>query len=120
MLLGAKVELASDGVEGVEKALADEYDVVLMDLQMPRLGGVEATRKLRANGYSRPIVALTAHSMQEDRQKCINVGCSDYLTKPVQRSVLVQVIERLSQSHGEHSGLAAFAAQTPVINRPEF
>lgn len=108
MLLGAKVELANDGVEGVDKALADEYDVVLMDLQMPRLGGVEATRKLRAKGYRRPIVALTAHSMQEDRQKCINVGCSDYLTKPVQRSVLVQVIERLSQANGGASGLSVF------------
>jgi CheY-like chemotaxis protein len=96
-LLGAEVDLANDGLEGIEKAMSDSFDVILMDLQMPRLGGVEATRLLRAKGYKQPIVALTAHAMQEDRQRCINVGCSDYLTKPVQRSHLVQVIERVAQ-----------------------
>jgi CheY-like chemotaxis protein/nitrogen-specific signal transduction histidine kinase len=96
-LLGAEVDLANDGLEGIEKALSDSFDVILMDLQMPRLGGVEATRMLRAKGYKQPIVALTAHAMQEDRQRCISVGCSDYLTKPVQRSHLVQVIERVAQ-----------------------
>jgi len=99
-LLGAEVELANDGLEGVDKALAAHFDVVLMDLQMPRLGGVDATRILRSKGYDRPIVALTAHSLQEDRQRCMNVGCTDYLTKPVQRSLLVQVIERAAQRKG--------------------
>lgn len=99
-LLGAEVELANDGLEGVDKALAAHFDVVLMDLQMPRLGGVDATRILRSKGYDRPIVALTAHSLQEDRQRCMNVGCTDYLTKPVQRSLLVQVIERVAQRKG--------------------
>lgn len=98
-ILGAEVELANDGQEGVEKALAGDFDVVLMDLQMPRLGGVEATRMLRGLGYGRPIVALTAHSMQEDRQKCMNVGCSDYLIKPIERAHLIEVIERFSQRH---------------------
>jgi len=97
-LLGAKVQLANDGVEAVEKALAHEYDVVLMDLQMPRLGGVEATRILREKGYQRPIVALTAHALNVDRQRCISVGCTDYLTKPIQRAHLVQVIERVARS----------------------
>lgn len=99
-LLGARVDLAGDGLEGVEKALAGQYDVVLMDLQMPRLGGVDATRMLRNKGYTRPIIALTAHALNEDRQRCISVGCTDYLTKPVQRSHLVQVIERVSKQKG--------------------
>lgn len=96
-LLGAEVETANDGVEAIEKALGQTFDVVLMDLQMPRLGGVEATRMLRARGYQKPIVALTAHSLHEDRERCLNVGCTDYLTKPVQRSLLVQVIERVAR-----------------------
>ncbi|NJM09882.1 MAG: response regulator [Bdellovibrionaceae bacterium] len=96
-LLGADVDLASDGVDGVERAMAAEYDVVLMDLQMPRMGGVEATRLLRKRGYRRPIIALTAHSLNEDRERCISVGCTEYLTKPIQRNHLVQVIERLSR-----------------------
>lgn len=97
-LLGAEVELANDGMEGVEKALAHTYDVVLMDLQMPRLGGVEATRLLREKGYKHPIVALTAHALKEDRQRCLSVGCTDYLTKPIQRTHLVQVLERVARA----------------------
>lgn len=96
-LLGADVDLASDGVEGIEKAMAGNFDVVLMDLQMARMGGVEATRVLRQRGYTRLIVALTAHALQEDRQRCLSVGCTEYLTKPVQRTHLVQVIERVAQ-----------------------
>lgn len=95
-LLGAEVDLANDGIEAIDRALNQSYDVILMDLQMPRLGGVEATRILRSKGYSRPIVALTAHALKEDRQRCLSVGCTDYLTKPIQRTVLVQVLERIA------------------------
>ncbi len=96
-LLGAEVELANDGIEGIERAMSGTYDVILMDLQMPRLGGVEATKILRAKGYTRPIVALTAHALKEDRARCLSVGCTDYLTKPIQRTHLVQVLERVSR-----------------------
>lgn len=96
-LLGAQVDLANDGVEAIDRATAGFYDVVLMDLQMPRLGGVEATRILRERGYTRPIVALTAHAMKEDRMRCLNVGCTDYLTKPIQRSHLMNVLERVTR-----------------------
>jgi CheY-like chemotaxis protein len=95
-LLGAEVDLANDGMEAIDRALAQTYDVILMDLQMPRLGGVEATRILRSKGYTRPIVALTAHGLKEDRQRCLSVGCTDYLTKPIQRTHLVQVLERVA------------------------
>jgi signal transduction histidine kinase len=95
-LLGAEVDLANDGIEAIDRALAQTYDVILMDLQMPRLGGVEATRILRGKGYTRPIVALTAHGLKEDRQRCLSVGCTDYLTKPIQRTHLVQVLERVA------------------------
>jgi signal transduction histidine kinase len=97
-LLGAHIELANDGLEAVHKAMEKSYDVVLMDLQMPRLGGVEATRILREKGFTQPIVALTAHAMKEDRQRCLRVGCTDYLTKPIQRAHLVRVLEKVARA----------------------
>lgn len=81
---GAHVDGAMNGLEGVRKARANEYDLVLMDIQMPILDGYEATRRLRQDGYLKPIVALTAHSMKEDRERCLNSGCNDYITKPIE------------------------------------
>jgi signal transduction histidine kinase len=96
-LLGSEVDLACDGEEAIDKAMSKGYDVVLMDLQMPRLGGVEATRRLREKGLQTPIVALTAHALKDDRQRCLSVGCTDYLTKPIQKAHLVQVLERVAR-----------------------
>lgn len=89
---GADVQLANDGVEAVEQALAGDFDLVLMDIQMPHLSGHEATAKLRKNGFTKPVIALTAQALQEDRQKCLSSGCNDYLTKPIQRVELIQTI----------------------------
>lgn len=91
---GATVTSASNGAQGVEFALADRYDVILMDIQMPVLDGHEATKKLRHLEYFRPIVALTAHAMKEEREKCFDSGFTDFLTKPLQREVLIDVLSR--------------------------
>ena len=91
---GASVTMASDGEEAVEVALADRPDVILMDIQMPKMDGRSATRKLRSLGFSKPIVALTAHAMREERDRCFEAGCSDYLTKPIQKDVLIATLKR--------------------------
>ncbi|MFW7381508.1 MAG: chemotaxis protein CheB [Oligoflexus sp.] len=90
---GAVVEQANDGAEALDKASAGNFDLVLMDIQMPVLDGYEATKKLRSSGFTPPIIALTAHAMQGERERCIAVGCSDYISKPVKPNDLIDLIE---------------------------
>ena len=92
MRAGADVDVASDGSEGVQCALTHNYNVVLMDLQMPRMDGYEAAGLLRDKNYSRPIVALTAHAMKEERDRAVRAGFSEFLSKPVQSEALIEMI----------------------------
>ncbi|QDU80012.1 Sensor protein TorS [Polystyrenella longa] len=95
---GAEVILAPNGEIARELALQstrddeDEIDVVLMDMQMPVLDGYSAARLLREAGYTRPIIALTAHAMSHDRQKCLDAGCDDYTIKPINREELIELL----------------------------
>jgi PAS domain S-box-containing protein len=96
---GANVTVAENGRVAVDAALkarqiGTPFDVVLMDMQMPIMDGYEATRALRNAGYSEPIIALTAHAMREDRQKCLDVGCDAYVSKPIDRASLLQTVAR--------------------------
>lgn len=89
---GATVTTASDGVEGVQKALHDAFDVVLMDLQMPRMDGYEAIRSLNQNNYQVPVIAMTAHAMQEDREETRAAGFSGHISKPIQITEMLNAI----------------------------
>jgi PAS domain S-box-containing protein len=120
---GAEVTIAQNGQETLEKALAtypgwgrrwsdptEPFDVILMDMQMPLLDGYEATRRLRAAGYTGPVIALTAHAMSDDRQKCLDAGCDDYLAKPIDREKLVEMVAK----HAEAPRHPADAAARPA------
>ncbi len=93
--LGARVDVAVNGEEAIRMAMAEHYDIVLMDMMMPIMDGLEATRRLRGLGYHRPIVALTAHALKEEVEKSIVAGCDLHLTKPIQIDVLRRTMERL-------------------------
>ena len=94
---GYEVFYAKDGQQGVNMALSERPDLILMDMSLPVLDGWEATRRLKANDATRriPVIALTAHAMTGDREKAIEVGCDDYDTKPVEISRLVGKITAL-------------------------
>lgn len=94
---GASVVVASDGAEALELARNQEFDVVLMDIQMPELDGYEVTRKLRSEKYSKPIIALTAHAMLEERVKTKAAGCDAHITKPLNFRQLVSTVHYIYQ-----------------------
>ncbi len=96
--LGAMADLARDGEEAVEKVRAGGYDLVLMDLQMPRMDGLSATRAIRGmTGIRQPrIVALTANAMESDRQACVDAGMDDFLSKPFQAAELQDKLDAVA------------------------
>jgi CheY-like chemotaxis protein len=129
--LGCEVDIASDGAEALNRARADAYDVILMDLQMPVMDGLEATRAIRGSaGPNRAtrIIGLTAAVGEQFEQQCREAGMDDYLSKPVQRAVLLR---RLGSAEGPQaaggsaeeraisSASAAFASAPSSRTLPE-
>jgi signal transduction histidine kinase/DNA-binding response OmpR family regulator len=125
---GAEVVVAENGQEAVDiimNAIRNNtgpddrrppFDVVLMDMQMPVLDGYTATKLLREKGYAHPILALTAHAMERDRQRCIDAGCDEYATKPIDRLSLIQLILRFV-NRDDHP-VSATAAERFVNSLP--
>jgi len=117
--MGVAAETADDGVGALERLAQSRYSLVLMDLQMPRLDGIEATRQIRAGGAgvldpSVPVIALTANALPEVRMQCLAVGFNDFLTKPVSARLLGESIDRLVPGLTLNSQTHAFAAQVPA------
>ena len=97
---GATVEIVEDGSEALSRVLlamaaGAPHDLILMDMQMPQMDGYTATRKIREAGFRGPIVALTAHAMTGDRERCLEAGCDEYAAKPIDRSNLIALCTRL-------------------------
>ncbi|MEO5349032.1 MAG: response regulator [Magnetococcus sp. YQC-3] len=119
---GHRVTVAEDGLQVLECYAREPFDVILMDLQMPNMDGMEATRIIRGReagpegGRRTPIIALTAHSMASDRRQCLEAGMDDYISKPIDFDHLYQALARLFPTDG--SGGAALASVDPLQADP--
>ncbi len=104
---GYAIDVVENGALGVEAVANGDYDVVLMDIQMPVMNGVEATKKIRALEDHRnaiPIIAVTAHAMQGDREQYLAAGMNDYVSKPINPASLIEAIRRWSAPSDADSG----------------
>jgi CheY-like chemotaxis protein len=99
---GHCVLIAEDGRQGIAAAHAEHPDLILMDMSLPEIDGWEATRQLKSDRTTRtiPVIALTAHAMSSDRQRCMEAGCDEYDTKPVDFQRLTTKIQAVLQEAG--------------------
>lgn len=92
---GHQIQIADNGQIAIDMLQRTHFDLVLMDMQMPILDGVEATKKLRAMGNRTPIIAITGHDTQEDRDACRQAGMNGFMSKPIKMDILNQHIQHL-------------------------
>ncbi len=118
---GCDVMLADDGVHAIEIIEKNSFDIVFMDVQMPRMDGYEATKAIRAmNKYkSLPIVAMTAHAMIGDRQRCLDAGMDDYITKPIQFDGLRKMVDKWYGEKENRDELAKAKSQSGDSTTPQ-
>jgi CheY-like chemotaxis protein len=112
--LGHRIDVAANGLEAVDMAAKCDYDLILMDVQMPRMGGFEATRHIRTRdgAVHTPIIAMTAHAMAGDREKCLEAGMDGYVSKTIKVPALIEVLDRVKGAPVAHR---APAPGTPDI-----
>ena len=115
---GAKITIVENGEKAVEAGLSGDFDLILMDMQMPVMDGAEAIKMLREVGYNKPIVSFTANAMKEDRRKCFDAGADDYLVKPIDTEHFYAILSRyLPASDNQGADINTFA---DIQNAPEF
>ena len=99
--LGHEVDVANNGLEALQKLEPNSYHLVFMDVQMPEMDGITATQRIRESeaGGDRhiPVVAMTAHAMQGDQERCLEAGMDDYISKPIRRKALAALLEKVAQ-----------------------
>ncbi|MCA9778191.1 MAG: response regulator, partial [Candidatus Eremiobacteraeota bacterium] len=95
--LGVELSIADDGQIAVDMVAQGSFDIILMDVQMPNMDGLEATRILREKGVKTPIVALTAHALKGDAERCLQTGMDAYVSKPIDETILRETIEKLAE-----------------------
>ncbi len=91
---GAKLAFAHNGLEAIDAVKKQEFDLILMDIQMPILDGLEATRQIRQLGFRKPIVALTGEALRDDAEKSLKAGCDSHISKPVRKEALIEEIQK--------------------------
>ncbi len=104
--MGLTVDIVSDGKQAVQKATSEIYNLIFMDIQMPIMNGYEAVKKLRGENIETPIVALTANAMKRDEDKCLAVGCNDYLSKPVNKKKLTTILHKYLKAQPQENKIA--------------
>jgi CheY-like chemotaxis protein len=96
--IGLKADIANNGAEAIEMLRLKSYEIIFMDIQMPIMDGITATKKIRQEIENQPwIIALTANAYEEDRLKCLEAGMNEFITKPVQIENIVQAIDRYAE-----------------------
>jgi len=91
---GFEVDMAIDGEEGYNKGKSTDYNIILMDMSLPKMDGWESTLEVRSAGSKTPIVAFTAHALESDKKKCLDAGCDEFDTKPVELPRLLEKINK--------------------------
>ncbi|MCZ6794810.1 MAG: response regulator, partial [Planctomycetota bacterium] len=111
---GATVEVANNGAEALEKYSEKKFDLIVMDIEMPVMDGYQALRALQSQGLEVPVLALTAHAMKGDREKCIKAGFTTYLPKPVTREQLIETVAALLETRSPDTVAPAETASSGV------
>ncbi|MFO7816816.1 MAG: response regulator, partial [Desulfovibrionales bacterium] len=118
---GVEVEVAKDGREALDAAHADKFDLILMDVQMPNMDGFEATYRIREdlNESAPPIVAMTAHALEGDQERCMRAGMAGYVSKPIKQEVLYKTIHNVIEKDRKKEASSSLELETAQKKGPE-